>query len=450
VKKLSPRSPVAVIGLGRVGRTVAQYLLHKRISVYAYDDNDKSFYQKPNSSLLNNSKFMKMRGFHWPILNKKPQLAICSPGLSEHSEIVKFLRHNSIPIIDEIEFTAQILNRPIIAITGTNGKSTTTTLLGKMLDADGKNVFWGGNLAPGLPFAMTLMQELKDIYVIEVSSFQLERSSKFHPNIAVLLNITADHLDRHASLFEYRKIKFKVFENQNKNDYAVINQDDDTIMKYHNVIHSRIRYFSKQNKTNGAYVINNSIYFTNDKICSINKIRLFGSQYLGSILAAITVAKILKVKNHIISNVLSNFTGLEHRLEFVAEYNGVKYLNNSMCTNPDAGAASLNSFNQPVILIAGGKEKKLDVTCYIQSITQKAKFTILIGDNSKRLSELLQKHNYQNFRIADSLQCAVDIAKKYATQDDFVLFSPGFASFDKFANFQQRGTAFKEYVYELK
>jgi UDP-N-acetylmuramoylalanine--D-glutamate ligase len=171
---------------------------------------------------------------------------------------------------------------------------------------------------------------------------------------------------------------------------------------------------------------------------------------LGSILATITVAKILKVKNHIITNILSNFSGLEHRLEFVAEYNGVKYLNNSMCTNPDAGAATLNSFNQPVILIAGGKEKNLDVTTYIQSITQKAKFTILIGENSKRFSEMLQKHDYQNFRIADSLQDAVDIAKKCATQGDIVLFSPGFASFDKFANFQQRGTAFKEYIYELK
>ncbi len=450
MNNLSTLSPVAVIGLGRVGRTIAQYLLYKRLPIYAYDDNKENFNQKPNISLLGSPGFMIMHDFHWPILNKKPQLAICSPGLSEHSEIVKFFRNNSIPILDEIEFAAQVLNRPVIAITGTNGKSTTTVLLGKILAADGKNIFWGGNLAPGLPFATALMQEPKDYYVIEVSSFQLERSSKFHPNIALLLNITADHLDRHASLSEYQQIKFKVFENQNKSDYAVINQDDDTIMKLHNMIHSKKLYFSKRNKVNGAYVKNNSIYFANSKICSVNKIRLFGSQYLGSILATIAVAKILKVKNHIITNILSGFTGLEHRLEFVAEYNGVKYLNNSMCTNPDAGAATLNSFNQPVILIAGGKEKNLDITSYIQSIIKKAKFTILIGENSKRLSEMLQKHDYQNFRIADSLQDAVDIAKKYATQDDIVLFSPGFASFDKFANFQQRGTAFKEYVYELK
>lgn len=450
MNNLSTLSPVAVIGLGRVGRTIAQYLLYKRLPVYAYDDNKDNLNQKPNINLLCNPRFIIMHDFHWPIFNKKPQLAICSPGLSEYSEIVKFLRYNSIPILDEIEFTAQVLNRSVIAITGTNGKSTTTVLLGKMLAADGKNVFWGGNLAPGLPFTMALMQEPKDYYVIEVSSFQLERCVKFHPHIAVLLNITADHLDRHESLSEYQQIKFKVFKNQNKSDFAVINQDDDTIMKYHNVIHSKKLYFSRQNKVNGAYVKNNSIYFANSKICSMNKIKLFGSQYLGSILAIITVAKILKVKDHIITYILSNFTGLEHRLEFVAEYNGVKYLNNSMCTNPDAGVATLNSFNQPVILIAGGKEKNLDITSYIQSIIKKAKFTILIGENSKRLSEMLQKHDCQNFRIADSLQDAVDIAKKYATQGDIVLFSPGFASFDKFTNFQQRGTAFKEYVYELK
>ncbi len=450
MKTLSPLSPVAVIGLGRVGRTVAQYLTHKKYLVYAYDDNAESYQHKSNASLLHNQYFMMMHGCQWPISNKKPQLAICSPGLSEKSKIVEFLRLHAIPILDEIEFTAQLLHQPIIAVTGTNGKSTTTALIGKMLDADGKNVFWGGNLAPGLPFALTLMQENKDFYVIEVSSFQLERSQKFHPHIAVLLNITADHLDRHLSLKEYQKTKFRIFANQDKNDFAIINRDDPVTIRQQDKIPARKIWFSSRTKTNGAYIKDNQIYFNSVKVYPVQSIRLFGTQYLGSILAAVTVAKLLGVKNRSINKVLANFTGLEHRLEFVAEYKGVKYINNSMCTNPEAGAATLASFTKPVVLICGGKEKNLDIAGYIKAIIKHAKTAILVGDNSKKLAVQLEQNNYHNFHLDDSLKTAVKLASKIASVGDIVLFSPGFASFDQFNNFQERGRAFKEYVYELR
>lgn len=443
-------SPVAVIGLGRVGRIVSQYLLHKQVYVYGYDENKNIFSQIENIRLMRNRFFKVMPSGSWLARNPKPKFAICSPGFSDNNKMIQSLKKNQIPIMDEIEFTSLLINRPIIAITGTNGKSTTTSLLGRILDTEQKNVFWGGNLAPGLPFAITLFQEPKDYYVIEVSSFQLERCIKFHPHIAVLLNITADHLNRHASLEEYQKVKFRIFANQTQKDYAIINFEDETSMKYLDSLRSKIIYFSKSYKTNGAYLNKNQIYFHEEKICSFDTVKLLGNHFINSILATISVAKLVGVRNQTIAGVLKNFAGLEHRLEFVAEINGVKYINNSMCTNPSAGVATLRSFAKPVILIAGGKEKNLDVVDYIKAITGKTRFTILIGDNRERLSQLLKQANYTYYQLADSLKQAVVIAQKYAKPNDIILFSPGFASFDNFTNFQERGKVFKEIVYDLE
>ena len=444
---LSPNSNIAVIGLGRVGRMITQYLLHKQAKVIAYDDNKNIFNIKELKILMNNSSF-KMQTELSSKLNQK--FAVTSPGLSENSRVVQFLRHNRVKLIDEIEFTASTINRPIIAITGTNGKSTTTSLLGKILQADGKDVFWGGNLAPGIPFAVALFQQIKEYYVIEVSSFQLERADEIHPHIAILTNITADHLDRHTSLNEYQRIKFKLFTNQNNNDYAIINRDDPISMKYHKLIKSQRNFFSRFKKVKGAYINNNNIFYNDEKICPVDKVRLFGSHYIDSVLAAVCASKIIGVRNRIIADVLNNFTGLEHRLELVREYQGVKYINNSMCTNPTAGAAILGSFRQPVILIAGGKEKNLEIHDYIAAIIQKSKFTILIGENRTRLSNLLLSKQYKSYELANSLEKAVMIAKEHALPQDIILFSPGFASFDIFSNFQERGFAFKDIVYGIK
>lgn len=462
---LSPQSSIAVIGFGRVGHIITQYLLQKRMVIYAYDDNEKIFEQKELINLTHNSQFKIINNYRWPMRNKKPKFAICSPGFSEQSKIIKFLRSASIPIFDEIEITQHLLTQsrklrllnkfsqwvyPYIAITGTNGKSTTTSLLGRILDADGRNVFWGGNLAPGLPFSITLFQESKDYYVIEVSSFQLERCLEFHPHIAILLNITADHLDRHTSFLNYQKTKFKIFSNQTKKDYAIINYEDEISMMNRDLIQSKIVYFSKNRKVKGAYLANNQIFYNDEKICSLDIVKLFGSQYIDSILASICAAKLIGIKNKSIINVLKNFSGLEHRLEFIAEINGVKYINNSMCTNPSAGVATLESFNKPVILITGGKEKNLDVNEYIKVVINKTKYTILIGENRKRLAKLLKTKNYNDFHIVDLLKKAVTIATKHAYPGDIVLFSPGFASFDSFSNFQERGNIFKEIVYALQ
>ncbi|MEO0076407.1 MAG: UDP-N-acetylmuramoyl-L-alanine--D-glutamate ligase [candidate division WOR-3 bacterium] len=448
-----------VIGFGRVGQFISQFLVHNGITVLGYDDDQTVFQQKRLANIINNPNFKILNKSQLGNKELNADFAIISPGVSARSNIIKYLNENNIPIYDEIDFTQEVINhrcqnnqrQPIlIAITGTNGKSTATSLLGRMLSLAGKDIFWGGNLAPGLPYSVALFQNPKNYYVLEVSSFQLRRIEKFHPQIAILLNITADHLDQHASLSEYQNTKFRIFRNQSTNDYTIINADDKTIMsKIHQLANSQKILFSKLVKTNGAYIKDNIICYRNENIVRLDRINLLGSQYYDSILAAVTCAKILKVKNSIIANVLQNFSGIEHRLEFVGEISGVKYINNSMCTNPTAGIATLDAFSQPVILITGGKEKNLDIIPYIRSIIAKAKIAILFGENRHRLASLLKKENYHNYRLANSLKQAVKISHQLALPNDIVLFSPAFASFDLFQNFQERGNAFKEYVYEL-
>lgn len=448
--KLHSDSLVAVVGLGRVGQIISRYLLKKGTLVYAYEDNKNVLEKKEIKDLILNPKFVIVKTNQWSTKNKKPTFAVSSPGFSQQNKTIKYLKSNNIPIIDEIAITASEVGKNIIAITGTNGKSTTTALLGKILQNDGKNIFWGGNLAPGLPFATTLFQEPKDYYVIETSSFQLERSDRFHPKVAILLNITPDHLDRHDSLAEYQTIKFKIFANQNKSDYAVINYEDKVIMDHKKLIKSKINYFSDKRKVKGTYTSNNNIFFYDRRICSLNNINLLGTHFINSILSAVCAAKIIGVKNNAIVETLRNFNGLEHRLEFVAEYDGVKFINNSMCTNPAAGVATLKSFKKPVILIAGGKEKNLEIDDYIKIITVKTKQVILIGQNRYGLAKKFDTYKFNDYNIADSLKDAVMKAKKCANPGDIVLFSPGFASYDTFSNFQERGSTFKEIVYGIK
>jgi UDP-N-acetylmuramoylalanine--D-glutamate ligase len=447
--KLAPYSSAVIVGFGRVGRIVTQYLMHKKIFVHVYDDNQKLFTDPKNSVIIRNPFIKTMQFMKLTRKKEKPQFSIISPGFPKQNRIIQYLKNQHIPMIDEIEFTASLIKKPIISITGTNGKSTATVLLGKILEAADQNVFWGGNLAPGLPFATALYQEPKDIYIIEVSSFQLSRCHNFHPHIAVITNITADHLDRHITLSEYQKAKFRIFKAQNYHDYAIINREDKSSIKLKHTISSKIIYFSQKQKVNGAYLIHNKIYYKNATICTLNDIKLVGKHYLDSILAVITVAKLLNVSNRVIIKVLQKFTGLPHRLEFIRQHASVKYINNSMCTNPIAAAATLESFSQPVILIAGGKEKKLDTTTYIRSMIHKAKFIVLFGENKNSLSMALHKHHFNRFQKANTLQQAVLTAKQKALPNDIILFSPGFASLDKFRNFYERGIAFSKIVYGI-
>lgn len=434
-----------IYGLGRSGQSLAQFLVNKGAKVFAYDDN----LEVKDRPELKNLRGFKNFIFIEDVNQVIPDIIISSPGISSNTNMMKKLTKKEIPIIDEIEFTAYFIDQPIIAVTGTNGKSTTTALIGTILAHDERKVFYGGNLAPGLPFSSTLLNSKKDFYVIEVSSFQLERCYNFSPKIALLLNITEDHFDRHQSKEEYISLKFRIFAKQDKNDFAVVNFDDPVIMKNRNKIPSKIVYFSIEKKVDGAYCQNDKIYFKDEEICPINSVKISGKHNIKNALAAVCATKIIGVKNQSIETGLKQFSGLAHRLELVRELGGVKYINNSMCTNPDAGKNSLLAITNPVILITGGKEKNLEIDEYLKTIVKKAKYTILVGENRQRLKTDLEKLHYQQLEIADSLEKAVFCAREKALKGDAVLFSPAFASFDSFANFIERGEKFKNVVSNL-
>lgn len=434
-----------IYGLGRAGQSLARFLVNKGATVFAYDDNLKV---KDKPELKDLIRFKNFTFLDY-VNQVTPDIIISSPGISSDTATMKNLTKQEIPIIDEIEFTGYFIDQPIIAVTGTNGKSTTTALIGTILASDQRKAFYGGNLAPGLPFSSTLLNSEKDFYVIEVSSFQLERCYDFSPKIALLLNITEDHFDRHQSKAEYVSLKFRIFAKQKKDDFAIVNFDDPVILRNLTKIPSKIVYFSIAKKVDGAYCQNDKIYFKDEEICPISSVKISGKHNLKNALAAVCATKIIGVKNKSIEMGLKQFSGLPHRLELVSELKGVKYINNSMCTNPDAGVNSLLAIAAPVILITGGKEKNLEIDEYLKTIVKKAKYAILVGENRQRLKTELEKLHYPQSEIADSLEKAVLSARQKAKEGDTVLFSPAFASFDSFANFIERGEKFKNVVSNL-
>jgi len=426
---------VLVLGMGRVGKSVLKYLLKSQAQVYGYDEKIREG---------------KVRIFHSPEeIEGDIDLVIASPGFDEDSKIIRELRKKGVRIVDEIEFTSWFIKAPIVAVTGTNGKSTTTALLGEILKRDGRRVFVGGNIAPGLPFSSSLLLECQDIYVIEVSTFQLERCETLRPKIGILLNISPDHLNRHKDFSHYISLKFSLFSNQRAEDYAVVNVDDKIIGEHLSSIKSQIVPFSLKKRVDGAYISHNCIYFRDEMVCSVDRVRLPGEHNLANVLACVGASKLLKIDSEIIGRALEEFEGLPHRLERVRIERGVEYINNSMCTNPASAIASLRAFKRPVILIAGGKEKGLPLNGLIKEIKRRVKRTILIGSNREGLKQRLMKEGYKEVETAQSLKEAVIKAKGYAREGDVVLFSPGFASFDDFRDFQERGEAFRNAVRDL-
>lgn len=439
-----------ILGLGRQGKGIAEFLLENNEIVYGYDQNEEK-----------NKEFLKYKTFQWvreedirKLKNIKDLIVIASAGINDENPIVKMV-NDFHSVISDVEFVYSFIkNTVIIAITGTNGKSTTTCLIGEILLRDKKNVFYGGNLAPGRP-AIEAARLKKEFNVLEVSSFQLARIKSFKPNIGVLLNINYDHLDWHKTFEEYQKSKMRIFENQTKKDFCVINKNLIS-NPYFNVYRPIIKIFSINDKFSDAYYDEiKKKFFINFNgytlpIINMGELKFIGKSHSENILAAILVSKILGVSEENLREGLKNFKGLPHRLEVVIENKGIKYINNSMCTNPIAGINSLLVFNKKVILITGGKEKNLPLEDYIEVVSKKAKYVILFGENKEKLKKELLKINYRNFSLAESLKEAVVKAKEISKKGDIILFSPAFASFDYFQDFIERGEKFKKFVYEIE
>ncbi|OYD16422.1 UDP-N-acetylmuramoyl-L-alanine--D-glutamate ligase [candidate division WOR-3 bacterium JGI_Cruoil_03_51_56] len=435
---------VFIFGLGRAGIAVGRFLLRLGTRVSGYDDNPAIFSRPMVKRLAKTGmKVVQRPG------SAKIDLAIVSPGISEENEVVRGLRVRGIPIVDELDLASQFVRGPLIAITGTNGKSTTTALIADILKRAGKRVFIGGNITPGKPLSAALNIPKQDFYVVEVSSFQLERAQWFKPKVAVILNIVPDHLNRHQTMKEYAECKFRILDRQGPEDYAVLNYDDKVVMPARNRGKAKKQFFSLRYKVDGAYQRQGWLFSQGTRVARIKGIRLRGKHNLQNALGAVCVVKLLAIPLQPVRQALAGFNGLAHRLELVAKLNRVEYFNNSMCTNPTAGVKSLQAFHRKVVLITGGREKDLPVNDYVHAIARKAKWVVLLGENSEKMARLLSGAGFYRFQICEDMRQAVAVAKKMAKPGDVVLFSPGFASFDLFANFQERGRAFRKEVGRL-
>lgn len=380
------------------------------------------------------------------------ELAVVSPGVPSNSEIISKLKSAGIKVISEIEFAFNFCKGKIIAITGTNGKTTTTSLAAHTLKSCGVNSFAAGNIGIAFSDIVLNVGEL-DFVVLEVSSFQLDFIEKFKPNFAVLLNITPDHLDRYENKLEnYIFSKYRIFENQDGSDYAVVNYDD-PIIAQHEISSGAVKYsFSTSSKVErGTFLIGQNLCFLNedgeDTVCGINDVSLRGKHNLSNVLSVLNVFKLINLPNEAIKNALSTFEPVEHRLEFVAEINGIKYINDSKATNVDAVWYALESFDETVYLILGGKDKGNDYSKIEDQVKRIVKKIYAIGASAEKIKSYFK--SIADVRKVRSLKEAVNLSQKEAQPGEVVLLSPACASFDMFENYEDRGRKFKKAVNEL-
>ena len=438
---------LCVIGLGKTGIAVANFLSREGARVTVTDS-------KPREQLLEPLKQLRA-DVKTRFENSEPpsdaELVVLSPGVDIHSSFLENANQTRIEIISEIELANRFNTVPIIAVTGTNGKSTCTSLIAEMFSQSEKTVHAGGNL--GTPFISLLDQGDADYRILELSSFQMEATSGLHPIVSVILNISPDHMDRHKDFKSYVELKEKIFAHQTQNDFLILNQDDPNTRNLGKGCPAERILFSTQTELDkGIFLRGNRIIarFQNNEreMISLESLSKGMRWQVENILPAIAVALLLDVSQEAILQALKNFTVLEHRLEWVRTMNGVDFVNDSKGTNVGSVCKSLNTFDRPIILIAGGKDKETDFSPLKSLMKEKVKHLVLIGETRDKFKGIL--NGSFGYEESDSLEEAVRLAKAKADDGDVVLLSPACASFDMFKDYEDRGNRFKTIVKNLE
>jgi UDP-N-acetylmuramoylalanine--D-glutamate ligase len=441
---------VLVVGLGKSGVASAQFLQARAAKVTVSDSKSPEQLANEIPALLDRGIAVETGG-HGERTFRGQDLIVVSPGVPADSAPLVQARIQGVPIIGEIELAAQFLQGQIVAITGSNGKTTTTTLTGEILAASGFPVAVGGNI--GTP-AISLVDQTtpKSFVVLEVSSFQLETIQTFRPFISAILNITPDHLDRHRTLEAYVDAKARIFENQNATDFCVLNADDPAANGLTTHAKCPVLHFSRRTEVPaGAYVRQAKIFFRNgqaeQEILPINEITLQGAHNLENVLAAVCIATLAGCPAEKIRQAVRAFKAVEHRLEFVAEIAGVRYFNDSKATNVDATIKALESFPANIHLILGGKDKGSDYSVLNTLLRERVKQVYTIGAAAEKIASQIS----QAAKIvpAQTLEKAIHLASAAAKPGDIVLLAPACASFDQFQSYEHRGRVFKEAVQAL-
>ena len=437
---------VMVLGLARTGVAAARFLVGQGAEVLAADRRNESELA-PETAALAGLPVRYFLGGEEPAWLAGVDLVIPSPGVAPENPLLREAEKRGIEILGEIELGYRFVGAPLIAITGTNGKSTTTSLVGAMLKEAGLNVFVGGNIgAPLVGFAGAAW----DWGVVEVSSFQLERVEKFRPRIAALLNLTEDHLDRYPSFAAYGAAKERIFDMQRDGDVAILNRDDPLVWPVRERIHARVVSFGWTPAGEGVRADRKEIVWRSggaEERFPLAAAKIQGVHNVENMMAAIAAAKAAGAPAAAIQKVIDNFAGLEHRLEFVREKDGVSYYHDSKGTNVGAVVKSLAGFSAPVVLLAGGVDKGGDYAPLAGEIKRTVKKLVLFGAAREKIRAALG--HLTETVVVDDLEAAVGAARASARPGDVVLLSPACSSFDMFRDYTERGRRFKALVGEL-
>ncbi|MBQ7704990.1 MAG: UDP-N-acetylmuramoyl-L-alanine--D-glutamate ligase [Selenomonadaceae bacterium] len=383
-------------------------------------------------------------------------LIIVSPAVPLRIPILQSALQKNIPVISEVELAYNLAQSPICAITGTNGKTTTTTLLGLLLETAYKKVGVGGNIGVALS-EVALETGAGGCIAAEISSYQMEATNNFKPHVSAILNITPDHLKRHGNMKVYQEMKEKIFAQETAEDFLVLNYDDEIVREIKNRAKCKVVYFSRKKILDkGAYLDGDKLVINYggkiSELCTVDELGIKGSHNVENALCAALMAFLVNCTAENIGRVLRAFTGVEHRIEFVREIDGVKYYNDSKATNTDSAIKALETFSGNIILIAGGDDKLTDLTDFLQLVKQRVDYLILVGDAAARFKSDALKNNFPADKILEagySMEKAVELAKNIAKAPQVVLLSPACASFDMYDGFEQRGKDFKRIVNSL-
>lgn len=380
-------------------------------------------------------------------------LVVLSPGVPTDLPLVKSFYEQGLPVWGEVELAYRVGDGEVLAITGTNGKTTTTALLGKIMQDARESVFVVGNI--GTPYtSKALEMKQNSVTVAEISSFQLETIDEFAPKVSAILNITEDHLNRHHTMEEYIRVKELITENQGTEDVCVLNYEDEVLREFGKHLTPRVVYFSSGRKLDeGIYLDGNKIILKDGEkeieVVKTEDLKLLGKHNFENVMAAVAMAYYDGVSLDSIRKSICEFTAVAHRIEYVTEKKGVVYYNDSKGTNPDAAIKGIQAMNRPTLLIGGGYDKQSGYDEWIEAFDGKVRYLVLIGQTKEKIKEAAEKHGFHDIILCEDLKEAVKVCEEKAQPGDAVLLSPACASWGQFDNYEQRGDMFKEYVRNL-
>jgi UDP-N-acetylmuramoylalanine--D-glutamate ligase len=445
------KKKVLVVGMARSGVAAAQ-LLRAYGAVVTVNDS------KPEKELgdqlkpLEGLQLERRFGCGAMELLEGQDCLVISPGIPDTAPFVKKAREMGMYVIGELELASQLSKGTMVSVSGTNGKTTTVSLLGEIFRNSGKTTHVVGNI--GYPYSLAaLVSKEEDVIVCEVSSFQMETADTFHPHVALLTNITEDHLNRHGTMAVYTALKMRMFENQTEEDFAVFNADDPGLNGLSSQVKAKVLQFSRLKEVaEGAFVRDDTVVIrmggNEKKVCRTDEIRIPGPHNLENALGAVCVAAAMNVPIPVIRYSLKTFRGVEHRIETVRELDGVEYINDSKGTNVDSTIKAVQTMNQPTVIILGGYDKHTSFDPLSREIVRSPMIchAVLIGETAGLIQNSLEKAGFTAISHADSLREAVELSRSLAGHGWNVLLSPACASFDMFRDYEERGRVFKEIV----